>query len=77
MPKDIDGIELMQSIRAGETEMGQSGTSRNVMIILFTAWSDDEFKERIIDAHFDLILGKPLYPDMLIDYLVMALRKEI
>lgn len=76
MPEDIDGVELMQSIRAGETEVEGSGTSRNVIIVLFTAWTDDEFINRIADARFDLILGMPLRPDMLIDYLVSALKQR-
>ena len=76
MPEDIDGIELVQSIRAGETEVEPSGTPRNVIIILFTAWSGIEFKHRMTEGQADMILVKPLQPDILIDYLAVALKKR-
>lgn len=76
MPNDLDGIELILSIRSGETEAEPSGTPRDVIIILFTAWRDEEFKHRMMEARADMTLGKPLPPDMLIDYLVIALNER-
>lgn len=59
MPQ-LDGYQVAEQIR----RMPQI---RQPHLIAFTAWSDDEAKQRVIAAGFDLHLTKPADFDVLLD----------
>jgi two-component system cell cycle response regulator len=72
----MDGIQLARAIRAGRTEGVETGTSRNVVIGMLTAWSAEEDREHALIAGCDFVISKPVWPDIVIDHMLRALDKS-
>jgi CheY-like chemotaxis protein len=70
----VDGWELVQRVRAGETETGPGSTSRTVLILVFTAHSLEQDRTRAADVGADAYLAKPAEPRRFAEVVVRLLR---
>jgi CheY-like chemotaxis protein len=73
MPR-MDGIQLLRIIRSGGTEAGMTGTSRNILVVLVTAFEEDKYIESLKAEGFDLIITKPIRVRELLESITLLLK---